>query len=299
MDPLLSIVITTRDRPTLLPAAIRSALDQTLEELEVVVVDSASRHPVTVPRDPRLRVVRCDRPGTAAARNAGVRASRGRWIACLDDDDRLHAHMAEVSLEALADTPLPFPVAVVSGVEVFGPDGRVLERRLPPTRERGSYFSLEPLEPGLSYRTKQTLVVERDVLLAIGGWDESFRSLVNTDLFLRLNPVCSIAGLPEVTYQHVEHGGYRLSGDPVLLAESFARLERKHRAAFDARPLGHAQVLRAHACRLRELGRKRAAAAAERRAVRLESGSATNVATTITPVLAAHPLAEPRVALGE
>jgi Glycosyl transferase family 2 len=271
VDPLLSIVIPTRDRPARLPEAVQSALGQRVGRLEVIVVDNGSTSPVTVPEDPRLRVIRCPYGGTAAARNAGALAARGRWITCLDDDDRLFPHMTEVSLHALERSALPPPVAVISGVEVVSPKGRVLERRLPPTRPRGAHFALEPLEPGLSYRTKQTLVVERDLLLAVGGWDASFRSLVLTDLFLRLNPVCSIIGLPELTYQHVQHDGYRLSRDPALLQSSFGQLERKHRALLEAHPLGHARLLRVHARRLSELGRRRAAFTATDRALRLNS----------------------------
>ena len=271
MDPLLSIIIPTRDRPGLLPDAIASALGQTVERIEVIVVDNGSERPAAIPSDPRLRLIRCRNGGTAAARNAGVWAARGRWVTCLDDDDCLLPCMAELSLQTLGQRELPAPVAVISGVEVISAEGRVLEQRLPPTRARGAHFALEPLEPGLSYRTKQTLVVEQRILLVVGGWDESFRSLVNTDLFLRLNPLCSIVGLPKVTYRHFEHDGYRLSGDPQLLQESFDRLERKHRAVLEASPLGYAQLLRTRGHRLRELEQWEAAVAAEDRALRLES----------------------------
>jgi hypothetical protein len=216
---------------------------------------------------------------------------------CLDDDDRLLPHMAEVSLRALGRPTLPAPVAVISGVEVVSDQGQVLERRLPPTRPRGTHFALEPLEPGRSYRTKQTLVVERRTLLAVGGWDETFKSLVMTDLFLRLNPLCSIVGLPEVTYRHVEHRGYRLSTDPALLEESFARLERKHRAVLEARPLGYAGLLRTYALRLKELGEREAAEAAEARALLVESGRRASVEATRSGraafVAMSHPVPAP------
>ncbi len=271
MEPLLSIVIPTRDRPALLPAAIESALGQTLEGLEVVVVDNGSRPPVTVPSDPRVRVVHCPAGGTAAARNAGLWASRGRWITCLDDDDLLLPGMAEAALGALEASGLPSPVGLVSGIDVVDTKRRRLERRLPPTCPRGAHFVLEPLEPGFSYSTKQTLVVERSVLLDIGGWDGSFLSLVNQELFLRLNPVCSLLGLPEVTYQHVQHDGYRLSGDSELLQESFGRLERKHHDLLSAHPLGYAELLLAQARKLARLGNPGAAAAAKTRADELQA----------------------------
>jgi hypothetical protein len=250
--PLLTVVVPTRDRPHLLPQAVEGALAQTVDDLEVVVVDDGSVEPVTLPAHPRVRVVRLDRSrGNAGARNAGLAAARSRWLACLDDDDVLLPHFAETSLAALegaGDTgPLPPPVAVTSGVAEVDEDGRELGRRLPPTLPRGAHYSLEPLPPGRSYNAKQTLVVETSVLRAIGGWDESFRSRTVTELFLRLNPVCSILGLDEVTYRLREHRGSRLSRDPALRQASFAQLVAKHRALFDTHPRRYAELLLDHA----------------------------------------------------
>ena len=52
-----------------------------------------------------------------------------------------------------------------------------------------------------AYLSKQTLFVERDVLRSVGMWDASFRSRAPSELLLRLNPVCSILGIPMVTYE--------------------------------------------------------------------------------------------------
>ena len=255
-NPLLSIVIPTRDRPHLLPRAVQSALDQTMDDLEVIVVDDASAEPVNLPDCDRLCVIRLSQPrGGAGARNAGTAAARGRYIAYLDDDDRLLPQMAAISLEALAGTTLPPPVAAISGLELVTASGEVIGTRLPPpVRSRGSHFSLEDLEPGCSYNTKQTLVVEREIINKIGGWDETFRSRVHSDLFLRLNPVCSILGLPIVTYQLLNHQEARVSSDPLLREESFKRLLEKHRAAFNAHPKMFANFVYEHAGKLYKLG---------------------------------------------
>lgn len=89
---LVSVVIPTRDRPRLLAEALGSALAQTWRDIEVLVVDDGSRpeaRPV-VERfdDRRVTYIRNDAPrGGAAARNRGIRASRGEYVAFLDDDD--------------------------------------------------------------------------------------------------------------------------------------------------------------------------------------------------------------------
>jgi hypothetical protein len=248
-QPLLSVIIPTHNRPHLLPFAVKSALAQTIENFEVIVVDDASTQTAELPDDPRLQVIRLSSSrGGAGARNVGTEAARGRWITYLDDDDRLLPQMAAVSLKALEKTTLPSPVGVISGIEVVNEQGQVLNRRIPPAvRSRGAHFALEEIEPDRSYSTKQTLVVEREVILKIGGWDETFRSRVHTDLFLRLNPVCSILGLPTITYQLYTHSGARVSTNLVLRQESFKQLLEKHKAIFMAHPKMFAHFVYKHA----------------------------------------------------
>ena len=92
----VTVVIPTRDRGHLLPRSLRSALAQRDVTLEVVVVDDGSvppaAHNKVVARvcatDARVRVLRHMTPkGVSAARNSGIEAATGRWIAFLDDDD--------------------------------------------------------------------------------------------------------------------------------------------------------------------------------------------------------------------
>lgn len=252
-NPLLSIIIPTHNRPHLLPRAVRSALGQTFTDLEVVVVDDASKELVQaadLTDDSRLRVIRLDSShGASGARNIGVRAARGRWVMFLDDDDCILPHLAAVSFDAIAASTLPPPLGVLTAIQKVSAQGEVLKLRIPPTLcPRGGHFFLEDPEPGRSYLTKQTLVVERDVMLQIGGFDEQFRSRVYTELFLRLNPVCTLIGLPIVTYQLWNHSGARISGTPELRQKSFHRLIQKHWATFQAHPRQFAVFVYEHAC---------------------------------------------------
>lgn len=247
-SPLLSIVIPTYNRPRLIQRAVKSALQQTVEDLEIIVVDDGSTQAVSLPEHPRLRLIRLpSNRGLAAARNAGTRAARGNWIAYLDDDDELLPHFAEVSLSALTHTTLPAPVAVLSGLESLNEDGEVTQTHLPPTLPRGAYFSLEKIDRGKSFFSKQTLVVERTVLLEIGGFDERFTSFTHSELFLRLNPVCSILGLPVVTYRLFHHDGARISRDPSLRQANFDRFISKHRSLLESHPRGFAVFVYEHA----------------------------------------------------
>jgi hypothetical protein len=261
--PQLSIIIPTHNRPHLLPVAVQSALEQTYADLEVVVVDDASEQLAQLPDDPRVRLIRLEQGvGGAGARNIGTQAAKGRWITYLDDDDRLLPHMAEVSLAALEKATDQASVAVISGLQKVNEHGEIISTRLPPTRcPQGNHFFLEEPEPGRSFHTKQTLVVERDLVLKIGGWDETFRSRVHSEFFLRLNPACTLIGLPTVTYHLLSHTGARVSGNPQLRQDSFHQLVQKHHAAFVAHPSMFAEFVYKHAVKSYQMGQTQSAVA--------------------------------------
>lgn len=261
-SPKVTVIIPTHNRPELLRVAVQSALAQTYQNLEVLVIDDASDEATDLPVDDRLRVIRLEQSaGGAGARNVGTKAASGEWITYLDDDDRLLPHMVQASMDAVMQQQRHVPpVAVLSGLQEVDRDGNVLSIRIPPAicPKGGNYF-LEDIEPGRSYLAKQTLVVERDVMLSINGWDESFRSRVHSDLFLRLNPQCTLIGLNTVTYHLLSHGGTRVSGNRGLRQESFERLISKHRDAFNNHPKMFAEFVFKHALTLRKMGQTRSA----------------------------------------
>ena len=104
-EPLVSVVIATRNRSAYLAESIYSALYQTLQNLEVVVVDDGSTDDteavVRQIEDPRVRYFYQDATGVAAARNRGTREARGFYIAVLDDDDLMRPDRLEVQLSFL------------------------------------------------------------------------------------------------------------------------------------------------------------------------------------------------------
>ncbi len=114
--PLVSIVIPTHNRHELVLESLESVVAQTVDEWEAIVVDDGSHPPLsfeslTAKFGPRVRGLRHETArGGAAAKNTGIRASRGRFIAFLDDDDvyapgylarALHVFEAHPQIQAL------------------------------------------------------------------------------------------------------------------------------------------------------------------------------------------------------
>lgn len=253
--PLLSIIIPSHNRPHMLMTAVESALAQTVENIEVIVVDDGSEPPVELPPMPRLRLLRLENNrGVATARNAGVAAARADRICFLDDDDHLLPHMAEVSLAAVEQAAglageLPQPVIVMSGLDIINPDGSLLERHLPPTLLKGAHYSLERIPEGKSIYCKQTAVIPRAVYQEIGGCDTAFRSRVHSELFFRLNAACSIYGIDTVTYCLLQHTGPRITRDREQRRLGFGQLVAKHRKLFEQHPQQFSWYYRDHALR--------------------------------------------------
>lgn len=271
--PTLTVVIPTANRQRSGQGAVESALGQSLADLEVIVVDDASEPPLHLHPRRSLRILRLDRrSGPAAARNAGLAVARGSWITFLDDDDRLLPQMAAASLDAIDTTRLSRPVVAISGMAVVDEGDRVIERRLPPTFARGNHFLLERAPAGCSYLTKQTLVVDRELLQAIAGFDEGLAFREWSDLFLRLNPVCSIVGVPSVGYRHFRGPGARLSRQDALVEEGTRQLLDKHRRLFEEHPEAYVDELLGHARLALATGRRRAALRSTARALRLRPG---------------------------
>ncbi|MEZ6029097.1 MAG: glycosyltransferase family 2 protein [Hyphomonadaceae bacterium] len=133
MTPVVSIVIPTFCRPARAAEAARSALAQVCDtSFEIVLIDNdpdaSALASLRAINDPRVVVVHEPRPGVANARNAGLRAARGEFIAFLDDDEIA----PEGWLAALLQVQSRYNADVV-----FGP---VRTRLASPPRDHRAYF---------------------------------------------------------------------------------------------------------------------------------------------------------------
>jgi glycosyltransferase involved in cell wall biosynthesis len=170
LSEAVTVVVPTRDRPEQLAACLRS-LGATLRETdELIVADSASLDAEAVSRvarDAGARVVRCERPGSGIARNAGWRAGGHRIVLFTDDDVVVDVGWRDALAAAVAadDT-----VGFVTG-RVEAPDGTAPSRDVAIKRDRepATYgpTSVGNLGHGAS------LGIRREVLEQIDGWDES------------------------------------------------------------------------------------------------------------------------------
>ena len=171
---IVSAVIPTRGRPELLCRAVRSALAQTLRAIEVVVVidgeDPASRLALAeLAPDRRLRVLELSaRVGGSDARNRGVDAAVGEWIAFLDDDDEWLPGKLEAQLEAVSKSTAPILIGTCRMIARTPDKDYVWPRRLPASGEQlGEYITVRrSFTRGEGYLQTSTFFVRRALLQA-------------------------------------------------------------------------------------------------------------------------------------
>ncbi|MEN8217050.1 MAG: glycosyltransferase family 2 protein [Pseudomonadota bacterium] len=147
MKPLVSVVIPTYNRPQLVTNAVKSALTQTLKEIEVIVVidgpDKTTREVLASINDSRLKVIELPiKVRGAAARNAGVAESQGEWVALLDDDDEWLPEKLARQLKAAQQSQFLYPIIACLHI-VRTPQGDYIwPRRLPAPSEHISEYLL-------------------------------------------------------------------------------------------------------------------------------------------------------------
>jgi glycosyltransferase involved in cell wall biosynthesis len=173
--PIVTVVIPTLNRSQLLvQRALRSALSQTLANIEVVVVvdgpDPATIEALEEMDDPRLRWIALpENAGGSEARNIGVRAAQGDWIALLDDDDEWMPYKLERQLDAALHSTYAEPV-VVSGWITRTPRGDTVNPpRLPdPGESIGDYMLARrgPFAPPCGFMSS-VIFARRRLMLAV------------------------------------------------------------------------------------------------------------------------------------
>src|SRR5690554_1039706 len=111
-SPFFSVIIPCYNRGHLITETIRSVLAQTETDFEIIVIDDGStddtKNVVQSISDSRIHYYYQENAERGAARNKGVRKSRGRYITFLDSDDRFFPNHLSVVKKKLSEEPVPF-----------------------------------------------------------------------------------------------------------------------------------------------------------------------------------------------
>lgn len=203
-EPLVTVVLPSRDRPVEVRRAAATVIAQTFTDWELVIVDDGSDPAADVvglrALDDRISVLRNDvAQGVSRARNRGIAAARGTWIAFLDDDDVWHPRKLEAQLAAAAVRDATFVYTASTVVElghrVYVQDGVA-----------DAAYAARLLQDNV-VRAPSSVLVRADALAQTTGFDPAFSVVADWDLWLRLSEHVRAACVADPLTGVVEHPG--------------------------------------------------------------------------------------------
>lgn len=207
-EPLFSVVIPAFNAARTLNESVASVLAQTCRDFEVIIVDDGSSDATYgVARaidDPRVTARTQANGGAAAARNTGIEAARGKYVALLDADDVWVPYKLERQLAVF--NAHPDVHAVQSGAWFVDGELQILyERRCRPSTDA----LLETLRFENLPATMSTLVVERSFFSSTGLLDTRLEILEEWDIMIKVARHCNLLSIEEPLTLYRVHPGNR------------------------------------------------------------------------------------------
>ncbi len=246
----VSVIIPYYNRAQFIDECLTSVFAQTRPADEIIVVDDASDSVNRQHLDRyRSQIDIVDQPhnrGVSSARNAGIQAATGDWLAFNDSDDAWAADKLATQLDYVARHP--DCDGVQSAISVFREDGRVSVSQ--PVESR---LTLAAALHDNMIRV-QSLLIKSNVLRALGGFDESLRCCEDDDLGIRLAAAGYKIDFLPAPLTRLRRGSYdHLFGDWRRVVTCKAKVAMRHRALLE-KELGHGATRRKIARAIRKVG---------------------------------------------
>ncbi|MEG4200422.1 DUF1796 family putative cysteine peptidase [Microcoleus sp. Pol12A5] len=205
-QPLVSVIIPTKNRPQMLKEAIQSVFNQTFVDLEIIVINDGGVDVQSIilhlNNNGNIVYKKHDRAlERSAARNTGIRAARGKYIAYLDDDDSYYPNHIETLVKFLEN----------SEYKIAYTDAVMAEQK----KQNGEYVTVHRSVPySLDFDKDKILVSnctpnlclmhEKSCLDEVGLFDETLSTHEDWDLIIRLSRKFDIAHIKETTCEFTQ-----------------------------------------------------------------------------------------------
>jgi len=240
----VSVIMPCYNAAEHLVHTLSSVLDQTDTALELIAVDDGSSDD-TLPmlraweeKDARLRVLTQVNRGPGPARNHGLAEARGTFIAFLDADDYWAPEFLAEMCQALSNTTAGLAYCGWQNVGLPGGRGKPF---IPPDYSSGD--KVETFLGGCRWPIHAALT-RREVIEAVGGFDERWTSCMDYDLWLRIATAYDIVLVPKVLAFYRHHEGIQITKNRARGAINHWRIQRRflNNHPEVARRLGHKRV---------------------------------------------------------
>ena len=202
--PRVSVVVPAHNRTTMLVEAAQSVLTQTFRDIELIIVASAAT-PETLETahriaatDSRCRVVDLRKDSLPAARNAGIEAAGGEWVAFLDDDDLWLPNKLERQLSVDAD------MVNCDFIERGGALDGIMRRIRPPD---GLSIAEGFVLANYGAASASGAIVKTHLIRSLGGFDEKLQGCEDWDMWRRFSWHHRVVFIDEALVIISRHGG--------------------------------------------------------------------------------------------
>lgn len=233
MPSAVSVVVPAYNAAETLRRAIDSVLAQTFRDFELVVVNDGSTDAtaeILAGYGAKLLAVTRPNGGLSSARNAGIRAARGTYVAFLDADDWWLPGKLERQVSWMEEHPETLFCSTAA--RVVNPQGQVIgEWRCPPYA--GTTLEAIFARNGHVAGSGSAVLARREALFACGGFDEGLRSLEDVDMWMRLAARGGYHCIAEALAV-VEKRPESMSRQLDVMREAAIRVMRKNRALLPA-----------------------------------------------------------------
>ena len=188
MSPsLVSVILINRNYANLVGRAIESVLEQTYKFLELIIVDDASNDDSiniieSYLSDNRVKVIRTSGRGASTARNEGIKRAEGLYLAFLDSDDYFLPEKIALQLDVFLNSNVS---AVYNGVFRHF-DGVPNHELIGECAANFNFKSLQEKPLGIGGFLMSTLMIKREILNEVGGFDPELRHGEDYDFASRL-----------------------------------------------------------------------------------------------------------------
>jgi len=232
ISPTVSVVIPTHDRPKKLLRAVRSVINQTYDDWEIIIVNDYPDQDIstTLPSNDSIRTIQHkENRGAPIARNSGIQASKGEFIALLDDDDAWKPQKLEKQINYFDDLDSSFGLVYSGRDVVHGNDHVEVE-----ISDKEGWIHDTLLEGNVI--PSETPLVRASCFSKIGLFDPDLPSCQDIDLWLRIAKEFKIGLVKEsLAVAHRNHED-RISNSMDKKYEGHRKLVEKHKARFQSNP---------------------------------------------------------------
>jgi len=233
--PEVSVIIPTYNRSDFLYGAVASALSQTFQDFEIIVVDDASQddtgRTVSGFNDTRIKYIRHEtNKGGGAARNTGIRSAAGRYIAFLDDDDEWYPDKLRLQMERIESSSERVGGVYTGYLVVDRTSGKIRGQKIP--RKAGDlYRDLLKANP---IGGSSMMLLKRECFDRVGLFDESLPCFQDRDLWIRVGKHFHYTYVKEPLVKYYNHEN-KIWRNPHAIERGLERMLRKYGSSRDIR----------------------------------------------------------------